>query len=212
MKLLTHLVQRGNVTMLVSNTRLMDTPVMSLHLGGKVASLGAAIINPANLRIAAFEISSPAKTRSSATYLLTSDIREYGTLGVIIDTTDEFITTGDVIKLDELIQLNFTLSGMRVVTKDGQKLGRVSGYTVDTLRFEIQQLSVRGGFFKSIQDPTGLLVHRSQIVEITNEAIIVKSSAQKAAEPSSASARTVFTNPFRSGQSPQPESSSTTSP
>lgn len=196
--------------MLISDSRLSNSPVMSLHAGGRIGSLKKPIINPANLRIIAYEIA--AQQGKDATYLLTSDIREYGSLGAIIDMADDFISPGDVIKLDELIALNFTLIGMAVHNEDGKKLGKVSGYTVETVHFDIQQLQVKGGILQSLRDTTGLIIHRSQIIEINNTAIIVKSTKEKSAEPVSTVTRGAFINPFRPAHPPQPESSSVTSP
>ncbi len=196
--------------MLLNNTRLTNMPVLSLHLGGRVGTLKQAIIDPATLRIVAYEIITP--SLQAQTFLLTPDIRELGNLGAIIDTTDEFVSDGDVIKLDEIRALNFSLIGISVRTEDGRKLGKVEGYIVDTSRFEIQQISVKQGILKGLTD-TGLLIHRSQIIEINDTAIIVKSAAQKVAQPTTESVRGNFVNPFKaSPQSPQVESSSATSP
>lgn len=196
--------------MLLNNTRLTNMPVLSLHLGGRVGSLKQAVIDPATLRIVAYEIISP--SLQTETFLLTTDIRELGNLGAIIDTADEFVSDGDVIKLDEVRALHFSLIGISVRTEDGRRLGKVEGYVVDTSRFEIQQLSVKQGILKGLTD-TDLLIHRSQIIEINDTTIIVKSTAQKVAQPATESVRGNFVNPFRasSPQSPQVESSSATS-
>lgn len=197
--------------MLIAHTRLTNTPVMSLHLGGRVATLAGPVIDPKNLRILAYELQTPA-TSNKKTYLMTPDIRELGSLGVIIDDTDDFVHYGDVIKLDELITLNFPLMGMLVRDEDGKRLGRVAGYTIETVRFEIQQLTVKSKGLRRLTD-TGLLIHRSQIVEINDSAIIVKSTKQKLIQPTEATVRGNFVNPFRTpAQSPQVESSSATSP
>lgn len=195
--------------MLINGLRLLNAPIMSIHVGGKVAITKKAIINPSTLRIAAYEITTQNNTPQQ--FLLTADIREFSNLGIIINNADEFVASGDIIKLDALLELRFSLLGMSVREEDGRKLGKVSSYTVDTEGFEIQQLGVERGIFKSLTD-TGLLIHRSQIVEISDSFIIVKTTKKKIAQPIAEQDRGVFTNPFRTPQVPQPDSSSTTSP
>ncbi|UTX51463.1 hypothetical protein KI440_00675 [Candidatus Saccharibacteria bacterium TM7i] len=192
--------------MLVNESRLINAPVMSLHVGGRIGVTKRPIINPANLRVVAYEI--VAFNTPVPLYLLTSDIREFGSLGIIVDDADEFVAAGDVIKLDEILKINFPLISMHVRDEDGKKLGKVSGYTVDTLNFEVQQLSVRRSLLKEFTDTGGLLVHRSQIIEINDSAIIVKAPKAKIAQPIMNTERGNFVNPFKT---PQVDNSSTTS-
>lgn len=194
---------------LANDTRLQNVPIMSLHMGGKVATTKRAVINPANLRVYAYEIIG---NKSKQEFLLTSDIREFGNLGFIIDNSDHFVSKGDVVKLDHILDTNFNLLGINVKDTSGRKIGKVSGYTIDTAKFEIQQLSVKQGILKRITD-TGSLIHRNQIVEISDDYITVKQATVSAVDPVMEAPRSTFTNPFRSQPQPsQADSSSTTSP
>jgi uncharacterized protein YrrD len=137
---------------------------MSLQTGGKLAHTEKAIINPANLQIVAFEVSGTLLTEKPS-FLRIADIREYGRLGMIIDSTDELVGLDDVIQIERLYKQNFSLIGMQVIDESGHKLGKIDGYTVETDDFIIQQINVKKGIFGSFND-TGHLIHRSQIVEI----------------------------------------------
>ena len=124
---------------------------------------------------------------------------------MIIDSNDEIVGLDDVLKIEELYNLGFPLIGMQVIDEHKHKLGKVDDYTVDTVQFAIQQLNVGRGFFKGLAD-TGILIHRSQIVEINDKAIVVKSTANKGVEPVMQAIRGEFINPFRKpSPSPQPE-------
>ena len=192
--------------MLILGSRLLNTPVMSLQTGGRLAATLKPVINPGNLHLYAYEVSGPLLTQSPS-FLLTSDVREYGRLGMIIDSNDEIVGSDEIIQLDKLHALGFPLIGMNVVDEQKHKLGKVDDYTLDTDDFMIQQFNVRQGFLKSFND-TGLLIHRSQIVEINDAAIIVKSTAKKVAEPIMQATRTDFVNPFKSPErSPGTEAS-----
>lgn len=190
--------------MLVLGSRLNETPVMSLQTGGRLAHTTQAIIDPTNLRIVAYEITGPLLTQHPS-FLRTDDIREFGRLGMIIDSNDEIVGLDDVLKIEELYKLGFPLTGMAVIDEHKHKLGKVSDYTVDTLQFTVQQLNISRGFFKGFND-TGSLIHRSQIVEINDKAIVVKSGAKKSMEPVMEAMRSEFVNPFKKPvPSPEPE-------
>lgn len=181
--------------MLLLGSRLLHTPVMSLQTGGRLATIVKPIINPANLHIIAYEVDGPLLTENPS-FLRTADIREYGNLGMIIDSTDELVGLHDVIQLEKLYSLGFPLIGMQVMDEHTHKLGKVDDYTLDTASFTIQQINVRRGIFSAFND-TGSLIHRSQIIEINDTAIIVKAASKKSVEPVMDSLRGEFVNPFR---------------
>ena len=189
--------------MLVLGTRLNETPVMSLQTGTRLAQTGTPLINPANLKIIAFKLEGPLLTEHPS-FLRTADIREIGAIGMIIDSSDELIGLEDVIKIKELYELNFSLIGMNVIDEHKHKLGKVDGYTVETNSFVIQQLNVKRGLLKGLND-TGLLVHRSQITEINDTTIVVKTTAKKISpDPVLRATRHDYINPFRNPM-PQPD-------
>lgn len=192
--------------MLILGSRLNATPVMSLQTGGRLAHTTKPIIDPATLRIMAYEIEGPLLTEHPS-FLRTNDIREFGRLGMIIDSNDEIIGLEDVLQIEKLYKLGFPLIGMQVIDEHKHRLGKVNDYTLETNSYVIQQLNVNRGFFKGLND-TGLLIHRSQIVEINDKAIVVKSLANKSVEPVMQAMRNEFVNPFRKpAPTAKPESS-----
>ena len=126
---------------------------------------------------------------------------------MIIDSSDELLGLDDVIKIKQIYDLEFSLVGIRVIDENKRKLGKVEDYTLETDNFAIQQINVRRGFLQGITD-TGFLVNRSQIIEISDDYIVVKSPSVKSAEPVMQAIRSDFVNPFRS-QKPQQVKSDT---
>lgn len=189
--------------MLVLGTRLKETPVMSLQTGTRLATIGSPLINPANLKILAFELEGPLLTEKPS-FLRVADIREMSGVGMIIDSSDELLALDDVIKIKQLYELGFNLIGMNVIDEHKKKLGKVDNYTVETGSFVIEQLNVKHGILRGLTD-TGILIHRSQIIEINDTNIIVKSTAKKiTAQPIMETIRHEYVNPFRRPTS-QPE-------
>jgi uncharacterized protein YrrD len=180
--------------MLLAGSRLIDAPVMGLQTGGELARSSRAIIDPKNLQIIGYELNGPLLDNHPSV-LRVADVREFSDIGIIVDSSDEFVSPSDIIKLNDIFELHFHLEGMSVIDEKKQKLGKVNGYTLDTTSFMIQQLSVKRPLLKSLND-TELLIHRSQITEINDRAIVVHSEAT-IPEPLLESVRTAYTNPFR---------------
>lgn len=185
--------------MLILGSRLINIPVMGLQTGSKLATTSKPIIDPTNLKILAYEVNGPMLSEKPS-FIRIADVRELSDVGMIIDSNDEFIGINDVIKIKEIHELNFNPIEMTVSDESKRKLGKVYNYSLDTDNFIIQQLNVKQGIFKSLSD-SELLIHRSQIVEINNNEIIVKTTAQKL-KPISKPNQLKYMNPFRS-QSPQ---------
>ncbi len=195
--------------MLLLGSRLLQSPVMSLQTGGRLATATKAIIDPSNLHIVAYEVEGELLAEHPS-FIRTADIREYGSLGMIIDSNDEFVGPNDVIQIKKILSLDFSLIGLAVIDEHKRKLGKVSDYTIETGNFIVQQISVRRGLLKGLAD-TGFLVNRSQIIEINNTSVVVKSPSVKSSEPVMQTVRHEFVNPFRT-QAPQTTPEAVSSP
>lgn len=194
--------------MLLLGQRLLGTPVMSLQVGVKVAETVEPVIDPRNLTIMAYEVDGPL-LETHPQFIRIADIRELSDIGMIIDSSDELVDIDDVIKIKEIRELNFKLVGIKVIDERGRKLGKVEDYSVDTDSFVIQQLSVRGGILNSFSS-TGHMIHRSQITEISDVAITVKSTEKKLTSlDTNGDIHRTYSNPFRKPNEPQPETATT---
>lgn len=186
--------------MLIAGSRLIDAPVMGLQTGSELARISKPVIDPRTLEIAAYEVKGPLLNMHPS-LLRIADVREFSDIGVIIDSSDEFVSPDDIIKLGEIYRLGFDPIGMKVVDEKHRKMGKIIGYTIDTTGFIVQQLAVRRPFLQAINDPE-LLIHRTQITAINDDEIVVHSRA-KIPEPVMQSVRGAYQNPFR--KNPQAE-------
>lgn len=189
--------------MLLFGSRLKNTPVMSLQTGQELARTSRPIINPRTLTIVAYELEG-AMLSPKHSLLRIADIREMSDLGMIIDSSDEIIDVNDVIKIKEIYDLGFNLIDMPVHDLAGKRVGKVADYSLEVGNFVIQQLAVKRPILRSLSD-SELLIHRTQIKQITDDRIIIESGEAKL-EPARESTRG-YVNPFRS-QSPQVNSGS----
>lgn len=183
--------------MLLLSEKLFDVPIMSLQTGSELARSKQPIINPYTLSIIALYVDD-----AHSIVLHVDDIREVSTIGYIIDDNDKLMSLENLVRLQEVIDLGFSLIGLPVWDSYGNKLGKVSDYTYDESRFEIQQLFIKQSFFRSISN-TSNIVHRRQIISVTTEKVIVEIPTIKDKLTERAEAATQFVNPFRSN--PQPD-------
>lgn len=146
------------------------TPVLSLRSGGSVALILGPIINPNNLYIEAWHVQDD-KTQEQLV-LLSSDIREILPQGFAINDHEVLASRGDLIRLKDLIELQFDLHGLKVETSSGVKHGKVNDYAFETTNFYIQKIYASQSLVKNFG--TGSLsVDRSQIVEITDKRLVI---------------------------------------
>ena len=186
--------------MLIESSRLINYPVLSLHMAGMIAKTNEVIIDPNDLKVAAFKLYGPEVGKHSGEYLRVENIREFSGLGMVVDSSDDFVERGEVIKLEEILKLNFSLENMKVESKKGSMLGHVTGYTVNTDGFYVQQLIIKRPFLKSFMDPE-LLIGKDEIVKITDDKIIVKDEESKIRERATKEDFVPnFVNPFRKPQ------------
>jgi len=187
--------------MLVIGSNMTGFPVLSIHLGGEVAFAQRAIVDPETLQIIAFELGGDVISDPEVgNYLMIDDIREYSSEGFIVDSTDVFVEKEDVIRLNEVLELGFNLIGLKVVTKEDRKLGKVEDFTIDTNSFMIYQLIVRRPMLQSFSDPQ-LTINRSQITEIDDYKVTIDHDREEIKLPTKKKSDEEFVpnfvNPFR---------------
>jgi hypothetical protein len=186
-------------------SRFIGMPILSLHIGGQTAIVKRTIVDPEDLKIIAFELDGPIlQDPEIGNYLMTEDIRETSPQGLVVDSADRFVNAEDVIRLNKILELNFDLNGLKVVTKEDKKfktLGKIVDYTVDSSTLSIFQLIAQKPFMASFTDPQ-LTINRSQITEIDDFKVTIKDGKEKVkVEPTVEKTKDDFipsyTNPFR---------------
>ncbi len=163
--------------MLVYASKLVGTRVMSLREGGAIGQVASLVVDPNKLKIIAFQLSGGVIHRGQPNILDARSVREFSLLGMVIDDMEDLVEPEDVVRINEVLQMNFSLDNMRVETKKGTKVGRIENYTVDTDGFLVTQLSVIRPALKRIMEPR-LLLSRKEIVEVTDHKVIIKNEKQ----------------------------------
>ncbi len=162
-------------TMLQLSESLKNKNVLSLRTGGIIAQTLEPIINPNNLKIEGFFCQD--RFSKEPLVLLTQDIRDQNIQGYIVNDHDVLSDPKDLVRLQEILKLNFTLQDKPVVTSAKKRLGKVNDYALDNETMYVQKLYVGQNLLKSFSGGQ-LSIDRSQIVEITLKKIVVNDPLQ----------------------------------
>lgn len=176
---------------------------MSLQTGTQIGMAVRHIIDPRRLNIIAFYCEGPLIDFSPA-ILHTSDIREFSSIGLIVDDADNIMPPDDLVRLKEILDYDFSLEGMQVIEEGGHKLGRVGGYTVDSDSFFIVKLQVKPTLLQSF-GRAELLIDRTQISEINDKQIVVRRATVTDTKKPGFTPLPPIDNPFRKATHSLPE-------
>jgi sporulation protein YlmC with PRC-barrel domain len=162
--------------MLQLSSTFANKAVMSLRTGTPIANVGQPIINPDNLKIEGFFCEDIFNKQQLV--LLYQDIRDMLPQGLVVDDIDVLVPPAELIRLKDILELNFQLIGKPVETVETkEKVGKVSDYATEIETMYIQKLYVTRSVLKSLT--TGQLsIDRNHIVEITNRRIIINELLQ----------------------------------
>ena len=183
--------------MLISVDDVIGANILSLHMTSRIGTVRDLIINPNNLEVIALVVDR--LRRSDEIVLPVASVREFSKMGLIIDSEDEFVGAGDVVKIAEIIKLDFQLKNLNVRTNSGKKLGYVKDFLLSTNDFAIERLIVHRPVLFSLSDAE-FYIARSQIIKVTNRNLIVEDLAEKNTEEEEFIPN--FVNPFRQQSAP----------
>ena len=157
-------------------SELNNKIVFSFHSGHTVGTVTSFMVNKETLKVELLEVLEP--ENNERLYLLTGDVRSATNNLIIINSESDMSESEDLIRQQELIKSKFNLIGSRVVTQEGKLLGRVKDFTVDYDSFLTSKLHIRGSLIKRLLNES-LIIDRSQIVDVKDNKVIVKSTAIK---------------------------------
>lgn len=153
---------------------------MSLRTGGKVATAHEPIINPNNLKIEGWYCTDTFGHKPLI--LLAQDVRDFVPQGIAINDHADLSEAEDLVRLHDILKLEYKLLGKQAVTNHKRRLGKVSDYALDTLTMKIQKLYVQRPVYRSLTD-SQLSIDRGQIIEVSDKKIIVRDADVRAEKP-----------------------------
>lgn len=162
--------------MLQLSGALLNRPILSLRTNAQVGTALQPIINPNNLKIEGFYCEDKFNKKKQSV-LLYQDIRDVMAQGIIVNDHDALSDPSELVRLQDIMKLNFALIGKPVVTVSKTKIGKVNDFATEVETMYIQKLYIGQGLIKNLTGGS-LSVDRSQIVEITNNRVIINDLVQ----------------------------------
>jgi sporulation protein YlmC with PRC-barrel domain len=170
--------------MLVLSHDLVSKKVLSLRTNAPIASISQPIINPNNLKIEGFYCQD--RYSKNQLVLLCQDIRETIPIGYIVNDHDVMVNPEDLVRLKDILDINFDPLGKQVETISGHKIGKVSDYASEIESMYIQKIYVTQPIYKTLNGGN-LIIDRDQINEITPRRIIINDIYGTVPSPAKAS-------------------------
>ncbi len=171
--------------MLQLSSSLLSKSILSLRTGSPIATITGPIINPNNLKVEGFYCQDRFDKRQLV--LLYQDIRDILPQGYVVNDHDVLTEPGELVRLKEVIELEFELIGKQVVTLSKEKVGKVSDYATETETMFIQKIYVSQSVLKSLTGGS-LSIDRTNINEITPKRVIINELVKNAPMPAPATA------------------------
>lgn len=162
-------------SMLQLSQALINQPVLSLRTSMPIATTISPLINPNNLKIEGLYCQD--RFEKKRLILLYQDIRDVLPQGVVVNDHDALSDPNELVRLKDVIKLNFELIGKQVVTVSKDKVGKINDYATEVETMYIQKLYVGQSLLKSFTGGA-LSVDRSQIYEVTNTKVVINDLIQ----------------------------------
>ncbi len=166
--------------MLKLHKTLLDVPVLSLRTGGRVGTATRLIVNPNNLKIAGWYVSD--RFSSADLVLLAADVRDISSKGIIINDHEDLSEPSELVRLKEVLEIDYDPIGKKVISESGKKYGKVTDYSVETEGLIVKKIYASQSILKDFSGGN-ISIDRTQIIEITRSKIIVSDPTEKAVAP-----------------------------
>jgi hypothetical protein len=166
------------MVMLKLSDSLKRINVISLRSSATVAIAEKPIINPHNLKILGWWCHGPMS--AAPLVLLAGDVREQLPGGLAINDEEDLTAPEDLVRHKDVLEIKFDPIGKTVKTKRS-KLGKVYDYSYNDGLF-VQKLYVERPITKVFATEDTLIIDRNQIIEVTDNYILVKDTEVKSAE------------------------------
>lgn len=163
--------------MLKLSASITNVAVLSLRTGTAIGQTSRTIINPNNLKVEGWFVSD--RYNNKELVLTAGDVREISGDGIIIDDYEVLSEPSELIRLKDIIKIDFKLVDKPVTTEAGKRLGKVADFAVESDSLIIKKLYVAQNLIKNFSGGT-LNIDRTQIIEITDRRIIVAEPTEKA--------------------------------
>lgn len=156
------------MSQLVLASSLKGLPVASIQDNAKVGVVRSALIDTQSGNIMGMIVNIglflPVK------FIAFSDIKDISRDGLVVQNKDEIVALADIVKAQEAYQKGFPLIGLKVKTKSGRRVGRVTDLALSLQIGCVMQFYVSGLLSERIIDYT-------KVTSLTKKGITIEDDA-----------------------------------
>jgi|GEM_PF-1256719 len=158
---------------IIPYSKLVGRYIYELENQTKIGSVADLIIEGSEPKIAAFVLESLLPLRSQLKVISSEDVVGLEDSLVYIKGEESIIKLSEVVKLADYFNDGLTGIGQEVVTRDGQKIGKVADYLVDSETLEIRKI-----YAKSLLNER--VISSNEIYKIEKKKIIINDNLKTA--------------------------------
>ena len=160
--------------MLIELSKLQNSPVGSFDEGGLIGTIRQVVIDKDDAKVIGFAIKlsgifSPVRVASI------QDVVDIDQAGVVLRSAESLVDKDEVVRISQILKLNFKLMGLKAFSKEGKYLGRVYDALVDSNTGDIMRIYVKHLF-------ADYVFERSQIDEITLKMVKLRTEKRQRAK------------------------------
>lgn len=158
-------------------TNILGTPVFEDEGAQPITTVKDLVIDPESGKTLAFLVNV-----SLNLVIMPLDVVSFGDV-VRVHAHDCIIEAGEVLRIEQVQKKEVHIFNNRVETEDGEYLGRVIDFSVDTVSYALSKIYVGKVILGMFRYGTRVFTARN-IVEILPKKIVVKGGAEKVTEKS----------------------------
>lgn len=157
--------------MLIELLNFSKMPVGALEEAEMVGKVHRLAVDPGEQKLIGFTVKTGGYF-SKAYSVSMSDVVDVDKNGVVINSRDSMLQNDEIVRMSDILKKKFSIFGLKVLSKSGEKIGKVEDVVIDTNTGDIVRIYTTAFTKRRVFE-------RSQIEKMTFLEIIVKQDREK---------------------------------
>lgn len=150
-------------------SKIHKLPVIPQTVGSPVGTVVDYVLDSSTGKIVAYELAG----RGEARFFSCLDVLKYFDDGILISDPEVLQPIGELLRVQSLLDPRIRLHKLKVITEEGEKLGKAADCLIDTTGHFVAKLYVTPGLPKRIFTEN-MIIPRQHILEITPQHVVVR--------------------------------------
>jgi uncharacterized protein YrrD len=163
---------------MIGYNEILGRPVLTIREGKDLGKVSKALVDTDEGRVIGFVLKDKYKKEGT---LFIESIDTYGVDAIMVQSEEKVKSISEAPEKKEVIELGRDIIGLKIVTKTGKEVGKVSSFHFKNESGAITHYEASGGLLQSLIEGKGL-VSQDGIVSIGKDALIVEEAAIKISE------------------------------